>query len=86
MNVFAELEQALDPSAPIFTEEGARRLVDMPPNPERLSRMEILAEKANEGALSDAERGEYESLVCTAKLLSILRMKAEAFILNLKAA
>ena len=76
----------LDPDAPIFTEEGARRLVNMPPNPERLFRMEVLADKANEGTLSDGERGEYESLVCTAKLLSILRMKAETFISNIKAA
>ncbi len=86
MNAFAELEQALDPSLPLFTEEGARRLVSMSPNPERIARMEWLAERSDEDSLTALERGEYESLVYSAKLLSILRLKAEAFLASNKAA
>lgn len=86
MNAFAELEQALDPTLPLFTEEGARRLVAMTPSPERIARMEWLAEKCDEGVLTTNERGEYESLVYSAKLLSILRLKAEAFLASNKAA
>ena len=86
MNVFSELEQALDPSAPIFTIEGARRLVSMPPNAEKLSRMEELADKANEDLLTPGERSEYEALIYTGKLMSILRLKAGTFLQNLKMA
>ncbi|MCF7786208.1 MAG: hypothetical protein K9N47_08795 [Prosthecobacter sp.] len=86
MNVFSELEQALDPSEPIFTIEGARRLVNMPPNAEKLSRMEELADKANEDLLTPGERSEYEGLIYAGKLMSILRLKAGTFLQNLKAA
>lgn len=86
MNAFAELEQVLDPAEPIFTVEGARRLVNMPANPERISRMELLGEKAGEGTLTSAERSEYEALIHSAKLMSVLRLKAGAFLQNLKAA
>lgn len=86
MNAFAELEQALDPNNPIFTEEGARRLVNIPASAEKMARMEHLAEKANEGLLTGAERGEYEALVYASKLMSILRLKAGAFLSNIQAA
>lgn len=86
MNAFAELEQVLNPADPIFTVEGARRLVNMPPNPERISRMEELGEKAGEGTLTSVERSEYEALVHSSKLMSVLRLKAGAFLQNLQAA
>lgn len=86
MNIFAELEQALDPARPIFTVEGARRLVEMPPNAEKMARMEELADKAEDGSLTQMEHGEYESLVHAAKLLSILRLKAGLFLQHFKAA
>lgn len=86
MNAFADLEQVLNPADSIFTAEGARRLVDMPANPERLARMEELGEKANEGQLTAAEHSEYEALIHSGKLMSILRLKAGVFLQNLKAA
>lgn len=86
MNAFAELERALDPDLPLFTAEGARRLVNMPPDPDRISRMELLGEKREADSLTSAERSEYESLVYSAKLLSILRIKAAAFLASNKAA
>ena len=86
MNAFAELEQALDPSEPIFTVEGAKRLVAMKPNAEKMARMEYLAERSSEGSLTPGERSEYEALVYSSKLMSILRIKAGAFIANIKAA
>ncbi len=86
MNAFAELEKVLDPKAPIFTSEGARRLVGMSPDPETLERMETLAEKTEDGTQSAEEQREYEELVCASKLMSILRLKAGAFLANSKAA
>lgn len=86
MNAFTELEQVLDPAEPIFTAEGARRLLNMPPNAEKAERMQQLGEKANEGLLSPAERSEYEALIHAGKLMSILRLKAQAFLHHFKAA
>ncbi len=86
MNAFAELEQVLNPSEPIFTVEGARRLVNMPANPERISRMEELGGKVGEGTLNSAERSEYEALIHSSKLMSVLRLKAGAFLQNLQVA
>ncbi len=86
MNAFAELEKALDPARPIFTIEGAKRLVEMPPNAEKKSRMEELAGKANEGQLTADERGEYESLILASKLISILRLKAGQFLQRIQTA
>jgi hypothetical protein len=86
MNAFAELETALDPKQPIFSEEGARRLVNMAPNEQSITRMEHLAAQSNAGLLSREERGEYESLVAAAKIMSILRLKAGALLANIKAA
>lgn len=39
-------------------------------------RIDILAERANEGTLSDSERSEYEALINTADFISILKLKA----------
>lgn len=86
MNAFADLEQVLNPEEPIFTVEGARRLVNMPPNPERISRMEELGEKAREGTLTSVEHSEYEALIHSSKLMSVLRLKAGSFLQNLNAA
>lgn len=86
MNAFSELERVLDPAEPIFTAEGACRLVEMPPNEEKVARMEELADKANEGLLSPVERSEYESLISASKLMSILRLKARQYLQHLKAA
>jgi hypothetical protein len=39
-------------------------------------RIDILAERANEGALSDSERSEYEALINAADFVSVLKLKA----------
>jgi hypothetical protein len=39
-------------------------------------RIDKLAERANEGGLSDGERSEYEALINAADFISILKLKA----------
>lgn len=39
-------------------------------------RIEALAERANEGTLSESERAEYEALISAADFISILKLKA----------
>lgn len=41
------------------------------------ARVSALAEKANEGVLSDGERAEYEALIDSADLIEILVLKAQ---------
>jgi len=45
--------------------------------------MDILAESANEGTLSDNERSEYEALVNAADFISILKLKAQLYLASL---
>jgi hypothetical protein len=40
------------------------------------ARVDFLAERANEGALSDEERTEYEAFINAADFISILKLKA----------
>ena len=37
----------------------------------------MLAEKANEGLLNEDERADYEAIISTADIISILKLKAE---------
>ena len=63
--------------------ESARRIVDLQVEPPVQERMDILAESANEGTLSDNERSEYEALVNAADFISILKLKAQLYLASL---
>jgi hypothetical protein len=41
------------------------------------ARLGLLAEKANEGALSNADRAEYEASINAADFISILKLKVQ---------
>ena len=41
------------------------------------ARVDVLAERANDGALSDDEQAEYEALISAADFISILKLKAQ---------
>jgi hypothetical protein len=56
--------------------ESARRVADLQIDAPVQERIDTLAEKANEGTLSDSERSEYEALIDAADFVSILRLKA----------
>jgi hypothetical protein len=66
----------LDLVTECFTADVAERVVGLQVAPAVLARVERLAEKANEGKLSDEERAEYEEFVEAADLLAILQVKA----------
>lgn len=58
-------------------------LADLQADPDAQARMEILAEKANEGTLSDEERREYESWVRAGTMISLLQAKARLYLKRL---
>jgi hypothetical protein len=78
MSAATLLDQFLDPLSRCLDEESARRVVALGVAAPVQERVDILAERANEGLLSDDERAEYEALINTADFISILKLKASS--------
>ena len=76
MSVTTVLDGLLDPLSRCLDAESARRLVELRVAPPVQERIDTLAERANEGLLTDDERAEYEALINTADFISILKLKA----------
>jgi hypothetical protein len=70
------LERMLDPLSDCLNAEAARRIVALRINPAIQARIDELAERSNEGLLTESERAEYESYVEGAEILSLIKLKA----------
>lgn len=70
------LDNLLDTFSRCLDTESARRVTEFRVDPDIQARIGVLAERANNGSLTDDERLEYESLVNAADLISILKLKA----------
>lgn len=69
------LDEILDPLTECFTPEVAKRVLNISLHPDRQSRIDELATKANEGKLSSAERVEYVDYIEALNFLDILKAK-----------
>ena len=76
----AVLDRLLDPLARLFTLEVAKQVSELRADSETLARIATLAEKCNEGTLTDEERAEYESAVAVSSFIAILQAKARALL------
>jgi hypothetical protein len=76
MTAASGLDGLLEPLSRCLDIESARRIVALQIDPLIQDRIDALAERANEGALSEAERSEYEALVNAADFISVLKLKA----------
>lgn len=76
------LDRVLDPVARCLSPQAARSLVKLRLDVEAQSRLDELAEKANEGTLSKKERAEYESCVSALDLIGILQSKARKLLVR----
>jgi hypothetical protein len=76
MSAASGLDSLLEPLSRCFDAESARRIVDFRIDPPLQERIDALAERANEGKLSESERSEYEALINAADFVSILKLKA----------
>jgi len=56
--------------------ESARRVADFRLDAHVQERVDVLAERANEGLLTSEERDEYEAFVNASDLIAILQLKA----------
>jgi hypothetical protein len=74
------LDGLLEPLSRCLDIASARRVVDLQVAQPVQERIDALAERANEGALSDGERSEYEALINAADFISILKLKARQYL------
>jgi hypothetical protein len=70
------LDGLLDPLSRCLDDESARRVAEFRIDPSVQSRVDDLAERANEGLLTAEERSEYEALIDAAESITILKLKA----------
>ena len=71
------MDRVLEPLVACLNREVALSILDLRIDPEIQARVEVLAERANEGRLSPDERAEYLSYVESADLLAIFKLKAK---------
>jgi len=73
----AILDQLLDPLALCLDAESAQRVIECGIAPAVQQRVSALAERANEGVLTEDERIDYETLINAADFIAILKLKAQ---------
>jgi len=71
------LNDLLDPLSRCLDADSARRVAEFRVGPAVKERIQVLADKANEGLLSEDERADYEAIINTAEIISILKLKAQ---------
>ena len=77
MDTASGLDGLLEPLSLCLDAESARRVIAFRVDPPVQARIDLLAERANEGRLSDDERSEYEALLNAADFIAILKLKAK---------
>ena len=76
MSDTALLNDLLDPFAQCLDAESAKRGVEFGVAPSVQARVNALAERANDGALTEQEHADYEALINAADFIAILQLKA----------
>jgi hypothetical protein len=74
------LDRVLDPLTGCLTPEVARRIADLRADPEVQARLDQLADKANDGELSDAEKAEYDRYREALHFITIVQAKARSLL------
>lgn len=74
------LSRLLDPVEKMMPVSFARELAAMRAAPEEQARIDELADKANEGLLTDEERAEYAAYIDAIDVISILQAKARSIL------
>jgi hypothetical protein len=71
------LDRMLEPVGRSMSPEFARELVELRADPSDQARIDELAEKCNEGLLTDDERDEYDRYVHAIHVIGVLQQKAK---------
>lgn len=80
MSAAIGLDGLLEPLSRCLDTESARRVIELQVAPPVQERIDTLAERANEGTLSDEDRSEYSALINAADFISILKLKARHYL------
>jgi hypothetical protein len=70
------LERILEPVTRSLNQEAAQSLLRVRADVQAQARVAELAEKCNEGTLSEAERSEYEMYIWAGKIVALLQANA----------
>lgn len=74
------LDRILDPLGACLNGEVARRLIALRADAETQARVDELADRANEGLLSETERVEYDACRSAFHFITVLQAKARRFL------
>jgi hypothetical protein len=69
-------DRVLEPLVECLTREAAQKIVNLRADPETQAKVDKLADKANEGQLSDEERAEYDRYLAAFHFITRLQAKA----------
>jgi hypothetical protein len=76
------LDRLLEPFGRTMTPALARELIQLRADQRTQQRIDELAEKCNEGTLSEGERAEYERFVQAIHFLGVIQARARAVLSN----
>ena len=71
------LDRMLDPLIRCLDAESVKRVSELSVDPVVQARVDVLAERANEGLLTPEERAEYLAYINADEFIEILKMKAK---------
>ncbi len=74
------LNRLLEPLSRTLGVEAARSIAGLQIEPSIQARIEELADRCNEGLLTDAERAEYSGYVEGAEILALIKSKARRYL------
>ena len=80
MSTTTILGRLLDPIASSLTPETAQLVVDYRADQETQARIDLLAEKCNEGELTLQERREYDRYISAIDVITVLQAKARSIL------
>lgn len=75
-------DRLLDPFVSAMPRDYAKAIVELRAAPDVQARIDELAEKCNEGQLSEIEKDEYESYADAIHLIGILQRQAKRILAN----
>ncbi|MFO0790663.1 MAG: hypothetical protein U0805_14500 [Pirellulales bacterium] len=75
MATASALDRFLDPVTACFTPQVAERIASVRLDPELIARIDLLAQKANEGTLTADEDSEYKDYIEGGDVLALLQAK-----------
>ena len=76
------LDRMLEPVGNTMPLDYAREIVELRAHPRDQARIDELADKCNEGELTDAERDEYDDYLRAIHFIGILQRKARRVLAN----